>query len=350
MRKSKSQVITISSSTIFRGIFIILILIFLYLIRDVIVIFLFALIIASAIAPVVNLLEKIKIPRVIGALLVYIIVIGALAFLISLIVPSIARDIKNLSSNLPDYIESLSAKFESFQRASSKYQDFIIQSQKFLAGTGDLLRKSASDLLSTAINFFGGIISFLIVLVISFYLSVQKKGVQRVLTSIIPHEHRNYVLNLWERSQKKLGRWLQGQLFLGVIIGVSVYIGLSFLNVKFALLLALLAGILEIFPYIGPVMAAIPAIILGFLQTPILGLWVLILYIVIQQLENYLIVPLVIGKIVKLNPVVVILALLIGGKLGGIPGMILAVPITAVLAEFFKDIIRKKESKEAKLL
>ena len=343
MVEIKKQVVSISPSTIFRVTFVILILIFLYLIRDVIVLFLFALIIASAIAPIVNILEKIKIPRVFGALFVYILVIGILGFLISLIVPSIARDVKDLSSNIPNYIEHLSAKFEAIKKASSRYQDVIIQFQKFLAGIGDFLRKSASNLFSTAINIFGGVLSFLVALVISFYLSVQKKGVQNILTSIVPHEHRDYVLNLWERSQVKLGRWLQGQLFLGIIVGVLVYIGLSLLNVKFALLLAVLAGILEIFPYIGPVLAAIPAIILGFLQAPILGLWVLILYIVIQQLENYLIVPLVIGSIVKLNPVAVILSLLIGGKLGGIPGMILAVPITAVVAEFVRDLVKKKK-------
>jgi len=344
MPKAKPQTIIISPSTIFRIIFIILLLVFLYLILDVIVIFIFALIIASAIAPLVNLLGKLKIPRVIGALLIYIIVIGGLGFLISLTIPSVAKEIKDLSSNLPNYIEFLSDKFESIQNASSKYQDIIIQFQKFLAGTGDLLRKSASNLFSTAVNIFGGIFSLFLILVISFYLSVQKKGVQRVLTSLAPREHRDYLLSLWERSQKKLGRWLQGQLFLGVIIGVLVYVGLSLLNVKFALLLAVLAGILEIFPYIGPVIAAIPAIILGFLQAPILGLWILILYIVIQQMENHLIVPLVIGKIVKLNPVAVILALLIGIKLGGIPGMILAVPITAVLAEFFRDLIKRRKT------
>lgn len=340
---AKPTTINISASTILRVVFVILVLIFLYLIRDVIVIFLFALIIASAISPAVNILRKIKIPRVLGALIVYILALGILGFLISLAVPSIAKDIKELSSNMPKYIDDLSAQFESFKRASAKYQDIIVQLQNFLAGIGDFLRKSASNLFSTAINIFGGLLSFLIVLVISFYLSVQEKGVQRVLTSITPSRHRDYILNLWRRSQKKLGRWLQGQLFLGVIVGVLVYIGLSFLNVKFALLLAILAGVLEIFPYVGPVLAAIPAIILGFLQTPILGLWVLILYIIVQQLENYLIVPLVIGKVVKLNPVVVILALLVGGKLGGIPGMILAVPITAVVAEFFRDLVKRRK-------
>lgn len=343
MADIKKQVISISSSTILRVVFVVLLLIFLYLIRDIIVIFLFALIIASAIAPAVNLLEKIKIPRIIGALLVYIIVIGLFGFLISLIVPSVARDIKTLSSNLPLYIETLSAKFDSIQKASLKYENIIGQIQGHLSGVGELLRKSASNLLLAMVNIFGGIFSLLIILVISFYISVQKRGIQHILTFIVPHEHRDYIVDLWERSQRKLGQWLQGQLFVGIIVGILVYIGLYFLDVRFALLLAVLAGILEIFPYIGPIMAAIPAIILGFLQAPILGLWVLFLYLIIQQLENNIITPLVISKIVKLNPVAVIFAALIGGKLGGIPGIILAVPITAVVAEFFRDVIKRRK-------
>ncbi|TSD04207.1 MAG: hypothetical protein Athens071412_786, partial [Parcubacteria group bacterium Athens0714_12] len=318
----------------------------LYLIRDVIIIFLFALIIASAIAPAVNLLEKIKIPRVFGALIVYVIVIGLLAFLISLIVPTVARDVKNLASNLPNYIEKLSDKFESLKQASTKYQDIIEKIQNSLSGVGEFLRSKGSNLLSTLFGVFGGVFSFLLILVISFYLSVLKKGVQRVLTALIPIQHRDYILDLWERAQKKLGRWLQGQLFLGLVVGVMVYAGLHLLNVKFALLLAVFAGIMEIFPYIGPVIAGIPAVIIGFLQAPLLGLWVLVLYVVIQQIENYLIVPLVIGKVVGLNPIVIIMALLIGGKLGGIFGMILAVPLTAVFAEFLKDMLRKRKEEE----
>jgi len=340
MIKRKSQTIHISWATIFKVALVILFLIFLYLIRDIIVIFIFALIVASAIAPAVDLLEKIKIPRVLGAVIVYIIVIGVLGFLLSLIVAPLIQDIKNLSSNFPEYIENLAIQFKSFQRAFSKYGTVVDQFQKFLAKTGEHLQKL--DLFSTFINIFGGIFSFVLALIISFYLSVQKRGVQRILGSISPFNHRDYILDLWERAQKKLGRWLQGQLFLGIIVGAMVYIGLYFLNIKYALLLAILAGVLEIFPYIGPVLAAIPAIIIGFLQAPILGLWVLILYVVVQQLENYLVVPLVIGRVVGLNPIIVIIALLIGAKLGGIPGMILAVPLTAVFAEFVKDLVKKK--------
>lgn len=345
---SDSRTINISTNTILKVIFIILLLIFVYLIKNVIIIFLFALIIASAIVPIVGLLEKIKIPRVIGTLLVYIITIGILALIIYLIIPGIARDIKSFASSLPQYIEKISDKFDSLKDISSKYQGIVNSVQNSLSELGDYLKGKSANLLSTAFGIFGGVFSFIMILIISFYISVLKKGVQRTLTAVIPIHYRDRILDLWERAQQKFGRWLQGQVILGVIIGVLSYIGLSFLNIKFALLLAVLAGILEIFPYIGPVLAGIPAVLIGFLQAPIIGLWVLILYVVIQQLGNYVITPLVIGKVVGLNPIVVIMALLIGGQLGGILGMILAVPLAAVFAEFLKDMIKERKQPEQK--
>jgi len=343
---NETKTINVSTSTILRVIFIILLLGLLFLIKDVIILFIFALIIASAVAPAVNFLEKIKIPRVIGTLIIYVIAIGVIGFLISLIVPTFARDVKDFASNLPNYIESLSEKFKSIQSASSKYGFIINKFQDFLSNIGDTLRQISSNVLSVAIGVFGGVFSFLLILIMSFYISAQKKGVQRVLTAILPINYRDYVLNLWERAQKKLGRWLQGQLFLGFIIGALIYVGLSALNVKFALLLAVIAGILEIFPYIGSFISGALAVTIGVLQAPILGLWVLILYLVVYQIEAYFITPMVIGKVVGLNPIVVILALLIGGKLGGVFGMILSVPLVAVFAELLRDMIKKRKEAE----
>jgi len=251
--------IEISTSTIFRIVFIALVLIFLYAIRDILVLIFFALIIASAVDLPARRLDKLKIPRLVSVLLIYLV----------------------------------------------------------------------------------GLFSVIIVIVISFYLAVQKNGIQHLLKGVTPKEHEPYVLDLWARAQKKMGHWLQGQLFLAIVVGVLVYIGLSLLNIRFALLLAIIAGIFELVPYIGPVLAGVPAVILALFQAPILALWVLILYFVVQQLENYLLVPLVMKKVVGLNPVVVIIALLVGGKLLGILGILLAVPAAAVLAEFFKDFKRK---------
>jgi len=256
--------------------------------------------------------------------------------------PSFAKELKDFSVEFPKYANELYQKFKGLQDGSLRYQKLISQTQGILNSLGEALKGSASAIVSKTLNIFGGLFSVVIVIVVSFYLAVQKNGIQNLLKGVTPKEHETYVLALWERAQKKMGHWLQGQLFLAIVVGVLVYLGLSLLNIRFALLLAIIAGILELVPYIGPVLSAVPAVILALFQGPfLLVVWVIVLYIVIQQLENYLLVPLIMKKAVGLNPVVVIIALLIGGKLLGIIGILLAVPAAAVLAEFFKDVQRK---------
>ena len=334
--------INISTSTILRVIFIILCLVFLFAIRDILVLLFFAVIIASAVDLPARFFDKLKIPRILSVLIIYLIFIGLLIGLLMLFVPSFAREIKDFSEEFPKYANELYQKFKGLQDGSLRYQKIIDEIQRLLGNVGDALRELASNVLSKTLGIFGGLFSFIIVIVVSFYLAVQNNGIRNLLQGITPKKHEVYVLDLWERAQKKMGHWLQGQLFLAIVVGVMVYIGLSILHVRFALLLAIIAGILELVPYIGPVLAAVPAVILAIFQGPfLLAAWVVVLYIVVQQLENYLLVPLIMKKAVGLNPVVVIIALLIGGKLLGILGILLAVPAAAVLAEFFKDIKRK---------
>jgi predicted PurR-regulated permease PerM len=172
-----------------------------------------------------------------------------------------------------------------------------------------------------------------------------KKGIETFLGSVVPEKYEDYVIDLWKRSEIKVGRWFQGQLLLSLIVGLVVYVGLSIMGVKYALVLGILSMVLEIVPMVGPVLAAIPAVFLGFLQSPGLGLWLIVFYTVVQQLENHILVPLVIGKTTGLNPVVVIMALLIGGSLAGISGMILSVPVATIIVEILDDIAKQKESR-----
>lgn len=333
--------IDISSSAIWRIILVVLLLAFLYLIKDILVLLFFALIIASAVDLPAKYLDKLKMPRLLSVLLIYLISLGLLVGLLVIFIPSFAAEVKEFSTEFPNYADELYQRFQNLQDDSLKYKNIIEEIQNVLGNLGDKLRELAANVFSKTLNIFGGLASFLLVIVISFYLSVQKNGIKNLLKGVTPKEHEEYVLNLWERAQKKMGHWLQGQLVLAIIVGVAVYIGLSLLDVRFALLLAIIAGILELVPYIGPVLSAIPAVILALFQAPILAVWVIALYVVIQQLENYLLVPLVMRRAVGLHPVVVIIALLVGGKLLGILGILLAVPAAAVLAEFFKDVKRK---------
>lgn len=335
---NQRQVIDISTSTILRIILIILGLFFVYLIRDILMIVLVAIIIAAAINSPVSWLQRKKVPRLLGVIFVFLLIFLLLALIISLILPPLAGQIKQLARHFPEFMEKVGL---SFQQWWGKYK-IDGNLQVFLDRISDRLSQATSSVFATIISLFGGLFSAIIVLVISFYLAVQERGVKKFLIYLAPSEHQSYFSDLIERIQAKIGGWLRGQLLLMLIVGSLTFIGLSLLGVKYALILALVAGLLEIVPYIGPIFAAIPAVILAFFQAPLLALLVIILYVVIQELENYVIVPQVMRKAVGLNPIVIIVVMLIGVKLAGILGIILSVPLAAALAEFFKDFIKQK--------
>jgi len=333
----------IQSGTIIKVILLILSFVFIYILKDVVIIFLFALVIASGVSPFANWLDDRGFPRMLGVLGLYLTVLGLAVFVLSLVVPYITNDINRLISVLPKVVEQVSISLETVQLSSPQYFDFLGEIQNILSGLSSYLQQASQSVVGLIVSVFGGVFSFFAILVISFYLAVTRKGVELFLGSVIPEKHEKYVISLWKRTEIKVGKWLQGQMLLSLIVGLMVYIGLSLLNVKFALLLSLLIMVLELIPMVGPILAAIPAVMLAFLQSPALGFWVLILYIVVQQLENHVFVPIILGKTLNLNPVVILIALLIGDQLAGIPGMILAVPVSTIIVEMLDDVARQKE-------
>jgi predicted PurR-regulated permease PerM len=332
---NQTQTINISTSTIFRIILILLGLVFLYIIRDVLMMVFVAIIIASAINGPASWLQRHRVPRVLGVTFLYLLLFLVLALIISLILPPLAEQVKHLAVAFPEYIEKIGLSLQGWWE---KYKGEGENLQNFLDRVSEKLTQAASSVFATTVGIFGGLVSSMVILVISFYLAVQERGVKKFLMSLTPIEHQAYISDLVERIQMKMGGWLRGQLLLILIVGLLTFIGLSLLGVKYALVLALIAGLLEIIPYIGPIMATVPAVILAFFQSPSLALLVILLYAVIQQLENHIIVPQVMRKTVGLNPIIIIIVMLVGAKLAGIIGIILAVPIAAAVAEFLKDV------------
>ncbi len=337
--------VDISTGTIMKVVLVILFFFFLYVLKDVLIIFIFALIIASAISPFANWLDEKGFPRLWGVLLLFLVVLSLIVGLLSLIIPYVSQDISQLVSTLPQLVAKVSTSLERVQQGSPEYLDFISEIQNILQVFSDYLQQSSQSIFGLVVSIFGGVTSAIAILIISFYLSVTKRGIENFLGSVVPEKHEEYVLDLWKRSEVKVGLWLQGQLLLGLVMGLLVYVGLSFMGIKFALILGFLAAIFEIVPMVGPVIAAIPAIFLAFLQSPALGLWVIVFYVVVQQLENHLLVPVVLGKTVGLNPIVVIISLLVGQQLAGIPGMILSVPVATIIVEMMDDFAKHKDSK-----
>jgi len=346
MEKNNST-ITISTSTFIKLLVISLSIIFLYLIKEVIALIFVSLILASALDPLVDWFQKYKIPRGLSILVIYIILISVVVMAVFLIVPPITKEIGLVAQHFPEYYDKVVNGIQSLQ--GKNQVDTQAELQQGLNSLGNNLPFAINNILQGIFSFFGGLVSFFLVLVITFYLTIEENNMKKFVKAICPAKYQPYFGNVLFRIQRKMGLWLRGQLILSLIIFVMVFIGLSILGVQYALLLAFIAGLMEVIPFIGPNLAAIPAVFFAFLQSPILGLLVLALYFVIQLLENHIIVPKVMGKSVDMNPLVVIVVILVGAKLGGVIGALIAIPVATALSVFLSDFMDKKSGDDLKL-
>lgn len=302
---------------------------------------LFAVVVASAIEPGVRWLKRYRVPRILAVLIIYLVVAGILAGTLSLIVPVVVDEFSAFLDSFPRYQRILLQELRSFQNLPF-YSLFSGNAEDIILNPPFDLRNSGASALDLVFSIFGGIFSGVILIVVSFYLACQEDGIKKFLRLVSPLKHEEYIIDLWGRSQAKMGHWLRGQILLGLVIGIFVYIALTLLGVRYAAILALLAAIFEIIPTVGPILAAVPAVFLGFLSSPLLGLIVAAVYFILQQTENHLLVPLVLQRTTGLNPLVVIIALLVGAQLGGILGLFLSVPLAAVVVELVTDIDKRK--------
>lgn len=333
--------ISITAGTVLKTILILAGAWLLWVLRDVALIVVTAIVIASAIEPgVVGLMRK-RVPRIIAVILVYLFLFLLAFALFYFFLPSVLEDFATFIASMPTYLAALGNA-----EGISAYTQILGFPAVSAVSAGDLMQSVRDALnlgafgnpLSAISQIFGGLFSLILIVVFSFYFAVVETGVDDFLRIVSPRRYREYVLDLWRRSQRKIGLWMQGQLLLGVIVGVLVYLGLTILGVPHALVLALIAGMFEIIPVFGPTLAAVPAVAIAFVAGgPTLGLLTIALYVVVQQFENHLIYPLVVTRVVGVPPLLVILGLIIGAELAGFLGIILSVPVAATLQELIKD-------------
>ena len=337
--------ITITTGTVIKIIAVLIMVAFLYFIRDIMMSVLFSLVIASGVDPAATWFQKRRIPRILAVIIVYLITLSFFGGMFYLIIPNTFKELTSFADNLPSYLEKpfeIGTVDKVFGNLPSFARDAL---GTFLSGISDYISSFSAGFFGIVSAAFGGVMSFLLIIVLSFYLSVQENGVENFLKIIIPAKRENYAIGLWQRWKKKIGLWLQGQILLGFIVGVLVYIGLTLMQVEYALTFALLAAIFELIPIFGPILSAISPVMVALVQSPFLALEVGILYIIIQQFENHLIYPLVVRKIVGVPAIMVILALVIGLKVGGFFGVLLAVPLAVVAIEVLDDLnYRKKQA------
>lgn len=335
--------ISITSGTVMKTILILAIAWLLITLRGIVLDVLAAIVIASAIEPAVRGLRQRKFPRILAVLAVYLVLFSVFFVLFYFFLPSVLEDFATFIASIPIYLDAFTraGAFDAYANILGVPAPSLVNVSDIMDGVRSVLNVNGifSNAFTAASHIFGGVFSFIIIIVFSFYFAVLETGIDDFLRVIAPKRHQEYVLDLWRRSQHKIGLWMQGQLVLALIMGILVYLGLTILGVKHALVLAVIAACFEIIPVFGPTLAAIPAVIIAFVSGgATLGFLTVALYAIAQQFENHLIYPLVVTRVVGVPPLLVILALIIGADLAGFLGIILSVPIAATIQELARDI------------
>lgn len=320
--------VEISHRTIIFAVLFLLGLWFLYFIRDIILELFVALLLMTIFEPLVVLLTKIKLPRTLAVLISYILVIAILGGIIALIVPALAEQTTSFVNSLPLYLNNLGID----QTSSGE----IIK--EILTRVGNV----PGELLKFTFSVFGNLISVITVLVFTFYMLLTRDKLNEQIGAFFGEEKTKEISHVIDNLDKRLGGWARGELTLMFLIGLGTYVGLLIIGIPFALPLAILAGLLEIIPFLGPIVSAIPGVLIGFGISPLTGLAVTAMAFLVHQLENYLLVPKIMEKSAGVSPIIILVSLAVGARLAGIMGVIISVPFVITLQVLAKEYLAKE--------
>lgn len=299
-------------------------------IREVLISVFWAYILATVFSPLVNWLEARNIHRGASVVSIYLSFLTLLVLLIIPITGQISSEFVIFNQHLPDYIQNLNETFNFALQSGDLVNSLRTNSQLVGEGALELGRK-----------LFGSIFSVLATIVISAYFLLDKRKIEREFISLFSASEQDHVQKVLQNIETKMGAWLSGQVFLSFVVGLATLICLTILGVPFAIPLAVLAGILEAIPMIGPIISAVPAILIGLTVSPTTALLTAGVYILVQQLENHLLVPKIMQKVLGLNPLLIILGVTTGGKLLGVSGALMAIPVIVIILTIFQTFRNK---------
>jgi len=320
--------VEISHKTIVFTVLFLIFLGFVYIVRDIILELFVALLLMTILEPLVGMLSKIKIPRALSVFISYILVIGVLGGVIALLVPALVEQTTNFISAFPGYISNIGI--------TKDFGDQIVSG--LLSTVGNVPGK----IFQFTFSIFNNVLAIATVLVFAFYMLLTRANLEDQLGFFFGEEKKKELGRVIDRLELRLGGWARGELILMFMIGLGVYIGLMLLGIPFALPLSILSGILEIIPYLGPVISAVPGVLIGFGISPVTGLGVTALYFLVHQLENYILVPKIMEKSVGVSPIITLIALAVGARLAGVVGVIISVPTVITIQVLIKEYLVKE--------
>lgn len=308
-----------------------------FLLRDVLVLIIFALIISILFNPAIEFLQRYKIPRVLAAVLIYVGLFGLMGFFVYLTIPVFIDELKQFSQFFPQYFEKLAPPLKGLGLETFNSFD------NFVDSLGEMTVKASSSIFSAISIVFGGIFSTIVIFTIAIFLSFEEKAIERMVGIFSPKRYEAYILDLWHRSQVKVSAWFGSKILTALFVGLVTFIACKILAVKYAISFAFLAGIFNIIPIIGPVVSGAVIFIFTALDSWTKAIFILIAFSLLQQIEGNIITPILTRKFVGIPAALVLVALLIGSQLWGILGAILAIPLAGVIFEFLRDFLKKKK-------
>lgn len=321
--------IEISSKTIIFIIGVLILLWFLIQIIDVIMALFVAVLLMAILDAPVSKLSRYRIPRSVSVMVVYIVTFGLFASAVGFVASPLIEQTTSFAKNFPGYVQNIGISSTVIEQANSEIAAFI----------GSL----PTYVVKLSVTVFSNIWALFSVLILAFYLLTARDRLDDQVSAFFGDEKRKPVQNFLNDLEERLGGWFRAQIALMLIIGLSVYIGLTILGIPYALPLAIFSGLLEIIPMIGPIISSIPIVLIGFGISPVMGLTLLGFVILVQALENYLLVPKLFERSIGVSPIATILAFAIGSKVAGVTGVLLSVPVLLVFQIIYKRFVLQEK-------
>lgn len=328
MNGNKVYKVEVSAKTIIFTVVFLLFLLLLWAVKSLILELFIAFILMSAVKPLVLRLERRRIPRGVGVALVYVGLIVLFSFIVSWVIPPLVSETALLAKQLPRMLANLNPAISQYVNVGSLTQ---------------YIPNITNQAISIISSIFSNVMFAATTLVFSVYFTLQDGLLKKTLSQFFDETEAARFFSVIEKTERRLGAWLLGELFLMFIVGALTFVGLTLIGVKYALPLSLIAGFLEIVPNVGPILSTVPAFIVAVAESPFLGLASIALYFIVQQLENHFIVPLVMRRVIGLNPIFTLIALIVGGQLFGVLGVLLSIPFTLFLETLLLELMKTRQ-------
>jgi len=308
-----------------------------YLIRDVLIWFIFALIISVLLSPVIDFLQKRKVPRAVATISIFICLFVILGLLVYLIAPIFIAEIQQFTSRFPQYFEKFSPPLKELGlEAFESFEVFTLRLQEWLIDASD-------NIFAAVVSIFGGIFTTITIFVLAIFLSLEEKGMERTIKILFPKRQEEAALNIWKSCQSKVSGWFGARLLSSVFVGFTAYLALWLFNINYPFALALFAGITNIIPIVGPIIAGVVISLIAALDSLGIAVLILLIFIIIQQIEGNILTPILSKRFIGLPPALVLIALIVGGRFWGILGAIFAIPLAGIIFEFTRDFLKKRK-------